>query len=178
MRLFCINGKVPLQVLINNAAIIPPAKLTHTQDGFECQFGTNHLGHFYLTALLLPHILSTASASYSPRVVNVSSDAIQDPRIGPCIRLDDPNYILRPDEYQRMASYGISKAANTLHAREIARRYQDKGLLAYSLHPGGVQTGLFRNSPVDLLLELGLIDKEGRVLMPERFKTVPEGTST
>jgi len=166
------------QVLINNAAIVPPTNLTHTKDGFESQFGTNHLGHFFLTALLLPHILSTASASYSPRIVNVSSDAISDPRVGLDIRLDDPNYMLRPDEYQRMVSYSLSKVANTLHAREIARRYQDRGLLAYSLHPGGVRTNLIRDSPADLLLELGLIDKDGNVVRPERFKTIAEGTST
>ncbi|KAF8341271.1 NAD(P)-binding protein [Cantharellus anzutake] len=168
----------PIHVLINNAAIVPTTELTRTKDGFESQFGTNHLGHFYLTSLLLPRILSAVSASYSPRVVNVSSAAIHDPRVGSNIRLDDPNYILRPEEYQRMISYSVSKVANTLHAREIAKRYKSDGILAFSLHPGGVWTNLVNNSPVDLRQELGLIDENGKVLQPERFKSIAEGTST
>ena len=109
-------------------------ELTRTVDGFETQFGSNHLGHFLLTSLLLPNLKQAASSSdFVPRVLNVSSIAHQ----GGVIRLDDPNFVLRPSEYHKMLGYAQSKIANVLFSLEFAERYGKQGLASFSLHPGG-----------------------------------------
>jgi len=116
-------------VLINNAGVMA-VPLRRTVDGFEMQFGTNHLGHFALTGLLLPKI--------SDRVVTVSSGAHQIGRID----LEDPDYNSRP--YRRWSAYGQSKLANLLFGYELARRLQSSGSSIKSIvaHPGYADTGL------------------------------------
>lgn len=113
--------------------------------GIETQFQTNYLSHFYLTSLLLPTLQSTASKPSTPpntvRIVNVSSDghAKLAPREG--IPFDDMNM----ESKSTWARYGMSKLANVLHAKELARRYGNAkggGIIAASLHPGTVKTGL------------------------------------
>jgi NAD(P)-dependent dehydrogenase (short-subunit alcohol dehydrogenase family) len=113
--------------------------------GIETQFQTNYLSHFYLTSLLLPTLQSTASnPSTSPntvRIVNVSSEghAKLAPKEG--IPFDDMNM----ESKSTWARYGMSKLANVLHAKELARRYGNAkggGVIAVSLHPGTVKTGL------------------------------------
>ena len=120
-----------LDLLINNAGVMmPPA--SKTTDGFELQFGTNHLGHFVLTALLLDVLRRTPGA----RVVNVSSAAH---RYG-AIDLDDPNWEKRP--YKEAAAYGQSKLANLLFTSELQRRCEITGIgvMAVSCHPGWTRT--------------------------------------
>lgn len=129
-----------LQGLVNNAGIMNPP-LTRTADGFEAQFGTNHLGHFLLTALLLDS-LSTGAPS---RIVNVASlyHVSARGRAG-SIHFEDPNYEER--RYDGWEAYAQSKLANVLHARELARRLQGSGITAVSLNPGWVRTNLIRHT--------------------------------
>ncbi|MCU1344538.1 MAG: short-chain dehydrogenase, partial [Acidimicrobiia bacterium] len=123
-----------IDVLINNAGVMA-CPFKRTTDGFEMQFGTNHLGHFLLTGLLMPAIL----AGDQPRIVNLSSSAhgISD------VDLDDPNF--ERTEYDPWQAYGRSKTANVLFAKELARRLGDRGLLSFGLHPGGIMTELGRH---------------------------------
>jgi NAD(P)-dependent dehydrogenase (short-subunit alcohol dehydrogenase family) len=119
-----------IDVLVNNAGImqVPAGR---TVDGFELQIGTNHLGHFALTNLLLPHIHG--------RVVTLTSDFHR----GGTIDLDDLNWQKRP--YDSAQAYKDSKLANLLFTRELQRRLTayGSGVLSVAAHPGIVRTGLF-----------------------------------
>jgi NAD(P)-dependent dehydrogenase (short-subunit alcohol dehydrogenase family) len=129
VRAFADAWDGPLDVLINNAGVmaVPEGR---TKDGLEMQIGTNHLGHFALTNLLLPRI--------SDRVVTVSSGAH---RAG-SIRLDDLNW--ERGDYHRWRAYGQSKLANLLFASELQRRLDAAGSSVRSLaaHPGYAATNL------------------------------------
>lgn len=131
-----------LDVLMNNAGVMA-LPLRRTADGFEAQFGTNHLGHFALTAELLP-LLRAAPA---PRVVTTSSQAH---RIGR-IRWDDPNW---EQTYRRWPAYGQSKLANLMFAFELDRRATEAGstgtsspLVSVAAHPGYASTHLQTAAP-------------------------------
>jgi NAD(P)-dependent dehydrogenase (short-subunit alcohol dehydrogenase family) len=125
-----------LDGLINNAGVMgsPEGK---TVDGFETQFGINHLGHFLLTELLL----DTLKASAPSRIVCVSSVAHVGMRgqVGE-IDFDDLNFERRP--YNRMAAYTQSKLANVLHALNLSRRLEGTGVSAFSVHPGWIRSNL------------------------------------
>ena len=126
-----------LDLLINNAGImIPPRRLT--ADGFESQFGVNHLGHFALTGLLLEPVTRTPGS----RVVTVSSSAHVSGRID----FDD---LHAERGYGRMARYGMSKLANILFTYELARRLEaaDHETRALACHPGVSETELAREAP-------------------------------
>ncbi|OBS21558.1 hypothetical protein FPOA_07894 [Fusarium poae] len=126
-----VNGwsNVPnIDVLVNNAGIMA-TDFGLTEDGFESQFASNHLGHFLLTNLIMNKIL----ASEAPRVVSVSSNGH---RLGP-IRWGDPNFS-NGDLYNRWSAYGQSKTANMLFAISLAEKLGSRGLQAYSLHPGAI----------------------------------------
>lgn len=124
----------PIHLLINNAGVMTPPDRQTTADGFELQFGTNHLGHFALTNLLLPQITG--------RVVTVSSNAH---RAG-MIDFEDLNWEHKP--YSAMRAYGQSKLANLLFTAELQRRLADAGspVLAMTAHPGLASTNLLRTS--------------------------------
>jgi len=127
-----------IDVLVNNAGVMmPPTRLT-TSDGFELQFGTNHLGHFALTGRLLP-LLRKAEA---PRVVSVSAIAA---RIGR-IRFNDLQSELR---YRPVSAYAQSKLANLLFAVELHRRSARRGwgIVSVAAHPGITDTDLRHNGP-------------------------------
>ncbi|KAF7194227.1 Oxidoreductase calI, partial [Pseudocercospora fuligena] len=125
-----------INVVINNAGImaVPEGK---TKDGFEMQFGTNHVGHFYLFQLLKDTLLKSATPEFPSRVVSVSSFGH---RMGE-VRFDDYNFE-RSGSYDPWASYGQAKTANIYFSNEIERRYGSKNLHSTSLHPGGIWTGL------------------------------------
>lgn len=126
-----------IDLLINNAGVMWTPKGT-TKDGFELQFGTNHLGHFALTGLLLDRILPVAGS----RVVTVSSIGH---RILADIHFDDLQWERR---YNRVAAYGQAKLANLLFTYELQRRLAPNGTtIAAAAHPGGSQTELSRNLP-------------------------------
>jgi len=129
VRSFAEDLNEPIDVLINNAGLmIPP--LGRTADGFELQFGTNHLGHFALTNLLLPRIRE--------RVVTVSSNGH---RTG-MIDFDDLNWDRKP--YKAFPAYAQSKLANLLFTLELQRRLTEAGspVLATAAHPGMAATNL------------------------------------
>jgi NAD(P)-dependent dehydrogenase (short-subunit alcohol dehydrogenase family) len=129
VRAFAEAWDGEIDVLINNAGVMATPQ-RRTRDGFELQFGTNHLGHFALTNLLLPKV--------TDRVVTVSSNAH---RIGR-INLDDLNWQHR--RYQRWPAYGQSKLANLLFTLELSRRLAEagSGVRAVAAHPGYASTNL------------------------------------
>ena len=123
-----------LDVLVNNAGVMA-CPLSRTTDGFEMQFGTNHLGHFLLTARLLPLLAASAPS----RIVNLSSQG----HLIAGVDLDDPNY--RHRDYDKWEAYGQAKSANILFTRELERRFGDHGIHAYAVHPGMIITELGRH---------------------------------
>ena len=125
-----------IDILVNNAGVMATPE-RRTKEGFELQFGTNHVGHFLLTTELLPLLRRAGNA----RVVVVSSSAHA---MGP-IQFDDLNWRSRP--YSSLAAYGQSKLANILFAKELARRESllGSGVTTYSVHPGIVRTELSRH---------------------------------
>jgi NAD(P)-dependent dehydrogenase (short-subunit alcohol dehydrogenase family) len=125
-----------IDLLINNAGVMFTPKST-TKDGFELQFGTNHLGHFALTGLLLDRVLATPGS----RVVTVSSTGH---RLIDAIRFDDLQW---ERGYNRFRAYGQSKLANLLFTYELQRRLDGTKTIATAAHPGGSNTELMRNLP-------------------------------
>ncbi|WP_006244651.1 SDR family NAD(P)-dependent oxidoreductase [Mycolicibacterium tusciae] len=127
-----------VDLLINNAGVMYTDKAS-TNDGYELQFGTNHLGHFALTGLLLDNMLGVDGS----RVVTVSSVGH---RIRAKIHFDDLNL---DHNYNRVVAYGQSKLANLLFTYELARRLSAKGAptIATAAHPGASDTELLRNMP-------------------------------
>ncbi|WP_326548268.1 SDR family NAD(P)-dependent oxidoreductase [Mycolicibacterium sp. ND9-15] len=128
-----------IDLLINNAGVMYVPNRETTKDGFEMQFGTNHLGHFALTGLLLDHLLSVEGS----RVVTVSSFGH---RIIARIRFEDPHF---ETGYNRVQAYGQSKLANLLFTYELQRRLELKGAptIAAAAHPGFSDTELMRYIP-------------------------------
>ncbi|MBV8956187.1 MAG: SDR family NAD(P)-dependent oxidoreductase, partial [Solirubrobacterales bacterium] len=133
VRTFAETWDGPIDVLINNAGISSP-KLRRTLDSFELQFGTNHLGHFALTNLLLEHV--------TDRVVTLGSQAERAGRID----FDDPNFARRA--YSASTAYNQSKLANLLFSSELQRRLRQAGspVLAEAAHPGLVTTNIYAES--------------------------------
>ncbi|KAL1858820.1 hypothetical protein Daus18300_009818 [Diaporthe australafricana] len=137
---FLLKSGSKLNILINNAGIMGCPK-GQTKDGFELQFGTNHLGHFLLFQLLKDALLASASPTFNSRVISVSSCAHR----GSNISFDDLNF--EKTEYTPLGAYKQSKLANILFANELDRRYQSQSLRALSLHPGGILTPIARYMP-------------------------------
>jgi NAD(P)-dependent dehydrogenase (short-subunit alcohol dehydrogenase family) len=131
-----------LDLLINNAGVMMLPDYTKTADGFEMQFGTNHLGHFALTGLLLETISRTPGA----RVVMVSSTAERFGRMN----FDNLN---AEQSYDKQAAYGQSKLANLLFTAELQRRFEAAGMdaIAVAAHPGWTTTNLQRHTRLRLL---------------------------
>jgi NAD(P)-dependent dehydrogenase (short-subunit alcohol dehydrogenase family) len=126
-----------IDLLVNNAGVMYTPKST-TKDGFELQFGTNHLGHFALTGLLLDRLLPVAGS----RIVTVSSIGH---RIRADIHFDDLQW---EHSYNRVSAYGQAKLANLLFTYELQRRLAPHGTtIAAAAHPGGSNTELMRNLP-------------------------------
>jgi NAD(P)-dependent dehydrogenase (short-subunit alcohol dehydrogenase family) len=143
-----------IDVLVNNAGVMATDAAV-TKDGFDLQLGTNHLGHFLLTALLADGLGATS------RVVNVSSQG----HVIAAMNWDDPHYRQRP--YSKWAAYGQSKTANVLFTRGLAAH----GYTAYAVHPGMVGTDLYRHLSADELQGVRSNTLE------ESAKSVAEGAS-
>ncbi len=150
----------PIDLLINNAGVMMCPE-GQTADGFETQFGTNHLGHFALTAQLLPALAPGA------RVVTLSSGA----HLRGSVDLDDLNWQSR--DYDPNLAYAQSKTANIWFASELQRRHGDR-LLSLSVHPGVIQTDLARHLPKAVVDGMRASFAEAGIVP----KTVPQGAAT
>jgi NAD(P)-dependent dehydrogenase (short-subunit alcohol dehydrogenase family) len=158
----------PFDLIIANAGVMA-TPFEHTADGFERQFGTNHLGHFVLVNRLAP-LMRTGS-----RLINLSSGGHRFSNVD----LDDPNFERTP--YEPFVAYGRSKTANILFAVAFDERHRGRGIRAAAVHPGIIQTELTRYmDPAHLEGLREQIDKqlkaEGRG--PLVWKTVPQGAAT
>ena len=154
-----------LNLLVNNAAVMA-CPLGHTQDGFELQFGTNHLGHFLMTCLIAPALVRGAPA----RIVSVSSLGHERAPVD----FDDPNFERR--EYDKWASYGQAKTANVLFAVELERRLGERGVHANAIHPGVIPTDLARHLHAEDYDEMRARAKARGTEM--KLKTIEAGAAT
>jgi NAD(P)-dependent dehydrogenase (short-subunit alcohol dehydrogenase family) len=136
-----------IDLLINNAGVMWTPKST-TKDGFELQFGTNHLGHFAFTGLLLDRLLPVEGS----RIVTVSS---QGHRIRAAIHFDDLQW---ERSYSRVGAYGQAKLANLLFTYELQRRLIGKNTIAVAAHPGGSKSELTRNLPRPLSAAIRVVE--------------------
>jgi NAD(P)-dependent dehydrogenase (short-subunit alcohol dehydrogenase family) len=158
-----LERALPLDVLIDNAGVMAPPKRLETKDGFELQFGTNVLGHFALTGLLLPAIelaitKSSARLPQKPRIVLLASIAHK----SGAIHFDD---LQSQRSYNPMGSYQQSKLADLMLAFELDRRLKAKGSPIFSLaaHPGVSNTNLFHSG------DFNSIERAGRRFMGSLF---------
>ncbi len=146
----------PLHVRINNAGVA--GQRGRTADGFELHFGVNHLGHFALTQALLPLLRSTGQA----RIVNVASDAHRQAK-----GIDFEALRRRTRSFTGMPEYAVSKLANVLFTRELARRLDPESVTACALHPGVVASQIWRRVPWP-----------ARQIMTRRMLTIEQGAQT
>jgi len=168
----CADGLLetgePFDVVIVNAGVMA-TPFGHTADGFETQFGTNHLGHF----VLVNRIASLIRAG--GRLINLSSSGHRFSNID----LEDPNFERTP--YEPFVAYGRSKTANILFAVAFDKRHRQRGVRAAAVHPGGIQTELARHMDSGALQ--ALVENMNQQLEKERkgpfqFKTIPQGAAT
>ncbi|MFU7527534.1 SDR family NAD(P)-dependent oxidoreductase [Qipengyuania sp. ASV99] len=154
-----------IDLLINNAGVMA-CPFSHTADGFEMQFGTNHLGHFALTKHLLPLI----EKGENKRIVNLSS---RGHHFAP-VDLDDLHFERR--EYDPWISYGQAKTANILFSVGLEQRFAARGIHAYAVHPGGIQTNLGRHLTEEMIA--ALMERVSRGTGEFSWKTIPQGAAT
>ncbi|HYK51557.1 MAG TPA: SDR family NAD(P)-dependent oxidoreductase [Terriglobales bacterium] len=161
------NGQ-PFDVVIANAGVMA-TPFGHTSDGFETQFGTNHLGHFVLINRIASLIRNGG------RLINLSSAGHRYSNVD----LDDPNFERTP--YEPFIAYGRSKTANILFAVAFDKRHRDRGVRAAAVHPGGIKTELGR------YVEPGRMEKvvdeinqqlAAQGMGPFQWKSIPQGAAT
>lgn len=164
-----VSGRRALHLLINNAGVMACPE-TRIGEDWELQFATNHIGHFALTAALLP-LLRAANGA---RVVALSSSGhkITD------IRWDDIHF--RKGGYDKWVAYGQSKTANSLFAVGLDERERANGVRAFAVHPGGIMTPLQRHLKKEEMVAAGWIDESGDVSAAAKpfFKTTEQGAAT
>jgi NAD(P)-dependent dehydrogenase (short-subunit alcohol dehydrogenase family) len=158
----------PFDVVIANAGVMA-TPFGHTTDGFETQFGTNHLGHFVFVNRIAPLIRAGG------RLINLSSAGHRFSNVD----LQDPNFERTP--YEPFVAYGRSKTANILFAVAFDRRHHKRGVRAAAVHPGGIHTELGRY--VDPSRIKGIFDQMNKELAAEgkppfQWKTIPQGAAT
>ncbi|WP_422769116.1 oxidoreductase [Plantactinospora sp. WMMC1484] len=164
-----LAGGRPLDLLVNNAGVMAIPERRSTRDGFELTFGTNHLGHFALTGLLLPALLRAGA----PRVVTVSAIASRW-RSGALVDVNSEQ------TYRPMRAYAMSKFANVVFTRELARRAAGTALLAVAAHPGVSPTGITREVPrllavVNAMLRPLLTQSNDRAALPSLYAATHPG---
>jgi NAD(P)-dependent dehydrogenase (short-subunit alcohol dehydrogenase family) len=152
-----------LDLLVANAGVMAPPKGV-TADGFETQFGTNHLGHFVLVNRLVPLLVAGAPS----RIVNLSSRG----HVRSDVDLDDPNF--ERQDYDPWVGYGRSKTANVLFAVELDRRLRDQGVRACAVHPGMIHTELGRYLDANTMKTITAARGSSRVTRKE----IPAGAAT
>ena len=157
----------PFDLVICNAGVMACPK-SETTDGFETQFGTNHLGHFVL--------VNRIASLFKPgsRLVNLSSSGHRFSDVN----LDDPNF--EHTEYTEFGAYGRSKTANVLFAVEFDRRHKDKGVRATAVHPGGIQTELGRHMTPEVTQAMikSINENAPAGMAAFKWKTIPQGAAT
>jgi NAD(P)-dependent dehydrogenase (short-subunit alcohol dehydrogenase family) len=158
----------PFDVVIANAGVMA-TPFGHTADGFETQFGTNHLGHFVFVNRIASLIRSGG------RLINLSSSGHRFSNVD----LLDPNFERTP--YEPFVAYGRSKTANILFAVAFDQRHRKRGVRAAAVHPGGIQTELGRH--IDPSRLQAIIDQMNQQLAregkaPFQWKTIPQGAAT
>jgi NAD(P)-dependent dehydrogenase (short-subunit alcohol dehydrogenase family) len=168
----CADGLLdkgnPFDLVIANAGVMA-TPFGHTADGFETQFGTNHLGHFVFINRIAP-LIQTGG-----RLINLASSGHRFANVD----LEDPNFERTP--YDPFVAYGRSKTANILFAVAFDARHRDRGVRAAAVHPGGIQTELGRH--LDETAIVNMVDQINQQLAAEgkasfEFKTVPQGAAT
>jgi NAD(P)-dependent dehydrogenase (short-subunit alcohol dehydrogenase family) len=155
-------------VVIANAGVMA-TPFGHTTDGFETQFGTNHLGHFVLVNRIAPLIREGG------RLVNLSSAGHRYANVD----LEDPNFERTP--YHPFVAYGRSKTANILFAVAFDQRHRGRGIRAAAVHPGGIRTELGRHMDAAALGQI--VDQLNKQLAAEgrppfQYKSIPQGAAT
>jgi NAD(P)-dependent dehydrogenase (short-subunit alcohol dehydrogenase family) len=167
----CADGLIaqgkPFDLIIANAGVMACPKGT-TADGFETQFGTNHLGHFVLVNRIAGLLKSGG------RLVNLSSAGHRYADVD----LEDPNF--EHSRYEEFVAYGRSKTANVLFAVEFDRRHKARGVRATAVHPGGIQTelGRYMTAEVRAALIANINASQPKGAPPFSWKTVPQGAAT
>ncbi|KEP45424.1 putative oxidoreductase, partial [Rhizoctonia solani 123E] len=173
-----------LHVLFNNAGVMVPPVDQRTADGYDLQFGTNVLGHYFFTTLLLPTLIHTAKnsplAHGHARVINTSSGVVYlTPKGGivwETLGTGEPS-IQAAKTLGTNGLYAQSKLANVLFSNELAKRYAEQGIISSSLNPGNLQTDLQRHLPwlVEKILGLMLYPASYGALTQLWSGTMPEG---
>src|ERR1700726_348759 len=161
------NGQ-PLDVVIANAGVMA-TPFGHTADGFETQFGTNHLGHFVLVNRVASLIRDGG------RLINLSSSGHRYSNVD----LEDPSFEHTP--YEPFVAYGRSKTANILFAVAFDKRHRDRGVRAAAVHPGGIRTELGRYAEpgrIEKVIEEINRQLAGQGQAPFQWKSVPQGAAT
>jgi NAD(P)-dependent dehydrogenase (short-subunit alcohol dehydrogenase family) len=163
-----IAGDQKIDVIIANAGVMA-TPFGHTTDGFETQFGTNHLGHFVFVNRIAPLL------SEGGRFISLSSSGHRFSNV----HLDDPNFENRP--YDPFSAYGQSKTANILFAVAFDARHKTRGVRAAAVHPGGIRTELGRHMEPGTIE--GMIEQVNAQLTadgkaPFQWKTIPQGAAT
>ncbi|MCU1221753.1 MAG: short-chain dehydrogenase/reductase [Candidatus Angelobacter sp.] len=158
----------PIDVVIANAGVMA-TPFGHTADGFETQFGTNHLGHFVLINRIASLIRDGG------RLINLSSSGHRYSNVD----LEDPNF--ERTTYDPFIAYGRSKTANILFAVAFDKRHRNRGVRAAAVHPGGIQTELARHLDPSQMHKI--VDQLNQQLAAEgkgpfQFKTIPQGAAT
>ena len=157
----------PFDVIIANAGVMA-TPFGHTADGFETQFGTNHLGHFVFVNRIASLLREGG------RLISLSSSGHRFANVN----LEDPNF--EHTAYEPFVAYGRSKTANILFAVEFDRRHRERGVRAAALHPGGIHTELSRHmgpGQIEAMIEriTKQVEAEGQIF---QFKTIPQGAAT
>ncbi|HEY8984240.1 MAG TPA: SDR family NAD(P)-dependent oxidoreductase [Streptomyces sp.] len=161
---FLASGRT-LDFVIDNAGVMACPE-TRVGPGWEAQFATNHLGHFALVNRLWPAIEPGGA-----RVVSVSSRGHHFSGV----RWNDIDW---REGYDKWEAYGQAKTSNVLFALHLDKLARDKGVRAFSLHPGAILTPLQRHLSKEEMMERGWIDENGTLLMPDVFKTPEQGAAT
>ena len=163
-----VKSNLSLSILINNAGIMACAE-SKTSNGWDLQFAVNHIGHFVLTHELIDSMDQSSGA----RIINLSSTAHK--FSGIC--WDDIHFL---NSYDKWVSYGQSKTATSLFSIELDRRFKDKNIRSFAVHPGGIFTPLQRHLQQEEMVAMGWLNEDGSLseLAKAGFKSSTQGAST
>jgi NAD(P)-dependent dehydrogenase (short-subunit alcohol dehydrogenase family) len=162
-----------IDIIINNAAIAP-CPFVQTEDGVELQFGVDHIGHFLLTNLLMSRFLAAPPGA---RIINISSSAMRF-----SVPMKDSRHAEK-DSYTELIGYAQAKGANVLFTKSLARRLGPHSMQSFSLHPGGIDTGMTAAVSEEartqsLKARQDTAAKEGKEVIVPKRKTLEQGCAT